>query len=49
MLIYIKEYGKRGFIFIGGTLFVFGLVFDNGDALSLSVVFVLLSVWMFKL
>lgn len=52
-LVYLKEYGKRGLLFSALPLYIGGLIqyyfTGSGDILLLSVVFVLLSLVLFKI
>ena len=47
-MVYIKEYGKRGFVFLGGGAFVLALITGDNDLMSFSVVFILLGVFLFR-
>lgn len=47
--VYIKEYVKRMGVVLGGFVFFYGLAFDSGGALLVSMLLVLLSVAMYQL
>lgn len=49
LITFAKEYAKWGSLFIGGGAFALALITKDNDLMSFSVVFVLFSIWLFKL
>lgn len=45
---YFKEYGNRGFVFVGGGAFALALITGNNDLMSFSVVLILFSFLLFR-